>query len=171
MKVLGGISVVFMLIMISLNLYPSWSQHAISLQEPLLYGCLFCISSAFLWRSFVAINKYEKILWNIQTRTFDVLSFALFGCIIVTPVTHESNIIVNLHLLFTFLAISVSYLSMIMQSKNDKMLFLSSLISLCVGGAGFLIGFLTDFYTTGDGEFIVAFPLAVHIFFTKTIKL
>ena len=167
MKILGAIALSLAILMISLGLYPSWSQYARELEEPLLLGCLFSIASAFLIRSKDALNRNDVILWDCETKFFDVLSFVFFGLILVTPVTHPNSTIEIVHFIVTGCAILISYTALIAQ-QTSKLMKLSSILSVVLGGGGFLVGFFTAYYSTGEGELIAAFPLAVHIFFTKT---
>ena len=55
--ILNDIALGLATIMVVLNLYPSWSQYAMTLEAPLLTTTLSCISSAFLIRSFTFYDR------------------------------------------------------------------------------------------------------------------
>ena len=166
MKLLASIAFTLGIIMVALGLNPSWSQYARTLEEPLLLATLFCIATAFLVRYFKADNRNDVILWKCETKHFDLLTYIFFGLVLITPVTHPNEIIQGAHFVFTGLAILTPYIALVAQQK-DRLLKISTLLSVVFGAAGFLFGFLTPIYTTGEGELIAAFPLAIHIWFTK----
>ncbi|AGO48603.1 hypothetical protein Phi46:3_gp087 [Cellulophaga phage phi46:3] len=167
MKVSGIIAFILAIVMTIISKAPSFSQLALTLYTPLLDGFLFCIALAFLIRSKDALNRNDVILWKCETKYFDILSCVFFGLILITPVTHTEEFIQIAHMIATGMAILISYTALVAQ-QIDRMMKAGSIIGVVVGGVGFLIGFLTPYYSTGEGELIASLPLAVHMFFTKT---
>ncbi len=168
MKILVLISLTLSVVMVSLQLYPSWSQYARTLEEPLLLATLSCISAAFLVRYFKANNRNKVIFLGCKTKVFDILTCIFFAMVLITPVTHPNEYIKMAHYVFTGLSILTPYVALIAQ-QTDRMMKLSVTISVVLGTIGFLVGFLTPIYSTGEGELIAAFPLAIHLWFTKFI--
>lgn len=168
--VLTGLALALGIIMSVLNLSPSWSQSAGFSHDFLLYGCLFCISSALMIASFTHPEHRKRIskLWIIGDlrleHTFRLTAY-LFGGVIMFSVNSELATVELLHLVCTGLAIASGYLGLMMYPSTKKG-HTAALIGFIVGVLGFLIGFLTNIYSIAWGEVIAAFPLALFIILT-----
>ena len=164
--ILNNIALSLALLMVVLNLYPSWSQYARSLEEPLLLATLSSISSAFLIRSFTFKDKYVilfKFLGiNIRVEHLNRITGFLFIAILCTPVTHPNAIIETLHLIFTGLAILTAILEIIFYNKN-KLAYLGAFFAV----VGFVLAYFFNLYTIGLGELIVALIIAFNIWWHR----
>ena len=168
MKALASIAFVIALIMVSLNIYPSWSQHARTLEEPLLFATLLSIINCFMIRSYTAINRDNKVFKNITVSQLDFTTAIFFSFVLVFPVTHPDKWIEIAHFIFTALAIITAYLNMVLQ-QTEKMMKIASKFAFVVALALFLIGMLTNWYNVGIGEILVTVALIIHVYNTKTM--
>jgi len=153
-------------VMVSLNIYPSWSQYARSLEEPLLIATLSAISSIFLIRSFTFRDRF-KLLYNIKGVSIRIehlnrLTGFLFIGVLCTPVTHPVKLIQILHFTFTFVAIVSAFSEIIFYNKN-----LFSYIASALGFLGFVLAFTTGIYSIGLGELIAASVIAGNILYHR----
>lgn len=162
MKIPALIAFVLVLVMVSLNLYPSWSQYARTLEEPLLLGCLVSIIWAFISRSFKALNRNVKVYINVKVKQLDMLSALFFSLVLVFPVTHSAKWIEVFHFVFTALAIIVTYINLVLQ-QSEKMIKLATKISFVFGFVAFMLGLFTNLYNVGIGELIVSVPILIHL--------
>jgi len=168
-KILVYISFSVAAVMTILNLYPSWSQYARSLEEPLLLLTLGCIASMFLIRSFTHPDKdmlLKRLIWNIRVEHANRYAGFMFLGVLATPVTHPAWWIETLHMAFTFLAIAWAYVDIAYyyKTKTGKAL---GIISACVAAIGMLGGLGLHIWTVGTGELIAAMPIALHILNTN----
>lgn len=158
------------LIMAILNLYESWSQHAGTIHDPMLYVTLFLISLCFIMTSFQHPKKDRVLMtikqMDIRTEHFLRITSYLFGGVIVFSVNSESNAVSSLHLLFTGLAILSGYIVMITYPKTKKG-YAWAIAGFVFGAVGFLSAYLFHAYSIAWGEVLAAFPLCVWIL--KTI--
>jgi len=157
-------------LMVILNLHPSWSQYARSLHEPILLAALSAISSTFLIRSFTHPHKNGKLfgLGKITVRMEHINRYTgfFFIGVLCTPVTHPAWYIESAHLLFTGLAILTAYSQLVFFYESGLGRILA-VVGTVVGIGGFLIGFLTKWYSTGMGELIAAVPIVVFVLSTN----
>lgn len=169
-KVLAYLAIVLSSIMVILNLYPSWSQYARTLEEYLLLATLSSISSLFLIRSFTHPEKDRILfLWPIDVRIEHINRYTgfLFIGVLCTPVTHPEWYINIPHLIFTALAILTAYAQLYFYYPNDKILKTSSRLSIAIGLMGFAGGYFFDYYSIGMGELIIALTLIIFILTTN----
>ena len=167
--VLIGIVLVLTVIMVALNLYPSWSQYARSLHEPLLFGALTSISSVFLIRSFTHKKRLRTLfkVFGIEVRLEHLnraTGFFFIG-VLCTPVTHPSAWIESAHLVFTFLGIGAAHLELWFYHKGVRKW--SAIGGSIIGVAGFLGAFVFHLYTIGMGELIAAIPIIFQVMATN----
>lgn len=167
MKLLGVIGFGLAIIMVALNLYPSWSQYARTLEEPLLLGCLWSISATYMLRSQRAINRNMDIIKSYSVKDLDVLTSVFFGLVLCTPVTHSDAWIQTAHYIFTGLAVLTAYLNLVLQ-QTDKAMKIATKISFGLALVIFPVGLLTDLITVGMAELAVSAALLIHIVTTKT---
>jgi len=168
--ILTILAVALGVVMSILNLSPSWSQSAGNPHDFLLYGCLFCISSALMIASFTHPDKLEVISKFPLIKEFRLehslrLTAYLFGGVIAFSVNSELAIVESLHLISTGLAIASGYLGL-MTYPISKKGHTWAFIGLCFGVGGFLIGFLTSIYSIAWGEVLAALPLSIFIIIT-----
>lgn len=151
-----------------LSIYPSWSQYAGNVQDPLLYTTLFAIAMVYMMSSFTN-NKHIIQIAMIDVR-FEhlarVISYS-FGGVIVFSVNSESEFIYTLHIIFTAIAIGAGYFLLLFYYDNTKQRTLSILGGI-VGICGFLIGFLFNIYSVAWAEVIASVPLAIFLWDTSS---
>jgi hypothetical protein len=144
-----AIALIAPLIMVGLNLYPSWSQYAKSSYEFLLDATLICISLVFM-----------DTWWNKPNRLDYIIALGFLG-ILLTDVTQPALEIP--HFIVTGgSAALVAYRMITYYPKG--MMRLGNVVGASIGALGFAAGFFTEWYSTGVGEWIFAFVAAVHIF-------
>ena len=165
--ILTGITLVLGLLMAILNLSPSWSQSAGKPHDFLLYGCLFCISSALMIASFAHPEKDKEIskfpvMGQIRLSHSFRLTAYLFGGVIMCSVNSELWLIETLHLVFTGLAILSGYVGLVLYPETNKG-HNWALVGLVFGVGGFLIGYLFNAYSIACGEVLASIPLAVFM--------
>ena len=166
--ILIALAIILGTVMVILNLYPSWSQYARSLEEPLLFATLSCISSIFLIRSFTFKERYY-ILFKflriaIRVEHLNRITGFLFIGILLTPVTHPNGLIETLHFIFTGLAIVTALLDVIFYNKKEWAYFISALATI-----GFLLAFIFNLYSIGLGELIVALAIAYNVWYHRKL--
>jgi len=166
-RILTAISLVLGLLMAVLNLYPSWSQYAGTMHDPLLYSTLVCISSLFMISGFTNPNKEVEItkIWLLGRITLGQCFIAvayLFGTVITFSVNNPSKIIEALHLAGTGSAILFGYVAMVTYHRS-KRAQLIALIGAIVGILGFVGGFVLKIYSVAWGEVVAAIPLAIFV--------
>lgn len=170
-KICSILAFVIGLTMAILNLYESWSQHAGTVYDPMLYVTLFLIAMAFIMASFEHVNKYRVVmkLFIMEVRVEHLLRLTayLFGGVIVFSVNSDSSVISTLHLFFTGFAIASGYLLMLTYPKT-KTGYMWAVIGAVFGGCGFLLAYLFHTYSVAWGEVLAAFPLAIWIY--KTLE-
>lgn len=162
--ILIAITLALTIIMVALNLYPSWSQYARSLHEPLLFGALTSISSTFLIRSFAHFQRLEERIWGMRQEHIDRMTGFLFIGVLCTPVTHPAWYIETAHLIFTASAIGSAYLGLVTARPHGK---LAAWVSFAVGVGGFLGAFIFHLYSIGMGELIAAIPISIYVLATN----
>jgi len=174
-RILSGIALSLGILMAILNLYPSWSQTAGTVHDPLLYSTLFCISSLFMIASFESGNIDREItkIWLIGSlklgQLYKLVSY-MFGGVIVFSVNNEFQLIEHLHLIFTGLAIFWGYIGLITYPETTKGKTWA-IIGFVFGIGGFLGGFVLNWYSTAWSEVLAALPLAIWVNVTfKKIK-
>ena len=169
-KILTVTAFVLIIIMVSLNLHPSWSQYARSLHEPFLLAALSAISGMFLIRSFTHKQR-NRVLFTfkkISVRIEHLNRYAgfFFIGVLCTPVTHPEWYIETAHLIFTPLAIGFAHLELWFYYKKGVQRW-GSLFGSVIGVLGFLGGLLTNVYTIGMGELLAALPIIIHVLTTN----
>lgn len=173
-RILTGIALGLGILMAILNLYPSWSQTAGTVHDPLLYATLFCISSVFMIASYNSANINRTItkIWLINTLTlgqlYRIVSY-MFGGVIAFSVNNNFWLIEYLHLIFTGLAILWGYIGLLTYPETTKGK-LWALNGFIVGVGGFLMGFVFNIYSTAWAEVIAAIPLAIWVNITFNSK-
>ncbi len=170
--ILTGLTLLLGVLMAVLNLSPSWSQSAGNSHDFLLYGCLFCISSALMIASFAHPEKDKEIskfpiLGTIRLEHSFRLTAYFFGGVIACSVNSELWLIETLHLIFTALAITSGYVGLMLYPDTNKG-HTYALIGFIFGVGGFLIGYIFGWYSIAWGEVLASIPLAV--FMLKTWK-
>jgi hypothetical protein len=154
------------LTMVTLNLYPSWSQYARSLEEPLFLITMQAMGLLFVLRALTHITRYWRVIGqDIQQRHMDIVTGLLFFGIVATPVTHPSVVIQVFHFIFTILAIIIIHTQIIIychrhEGQPWRML---SIFGAAVAVAGMAMGFFTDWITLGVGELLAATAPAVYV--------
>lgn len=164
--ILSAIAITSAIIMVSLNSYPSWSQYARSLQEPLLLLALSAISSLFLLRS-NGFKDGNYILFkflgvDFRVKQMNTLTGFFFIGVLCTPVTHPNIIISSLHYVFTGFAIVTACLEVVFYNKKAW-----SYIIIALGLIGFGLAFILRLYSVGMGEIIVALPILFNVWYHK----
>ena len=166
-RILTFIALSLGLLMAILNLYPSWSQTAGTIHDPLLYTTLFCIATTFTISSFTNLDRNKEISKIKFIGSFKlghchrVVSY-MFGGVIAFSVNSEFWLIETLHLAFTGLAIAIGYLGLMMYPTTKRGHTLS-LVGTLFGCLGFLGAFLFHFYSIAWGEVLAALPLAIWV--------
>lgn len=174
-KILTGMAIVLGFIMATMNLYPSWSQHAGTLHDPLLYSALFCISSLFMISSFTSSCRDNEItkIWLVGSfrlgQCFRLVAY-LFGGVITFSVNSTDVFVSTMHLICTGLAIFFGYVA-VLTYPTTKQFKKLALIGTVIGVSGFLGAYLLNMYSIGWGEFIAAIPLAIFVNMVCTKKL
>jgi hypothetical protein len=162
-KVLIGLGSLSALIMSALNFYPSWSQHARTLHEPLFIATILSFGFASLLRGLTHKRKEEVIGWiggmELRLRVFNILAAIAFAGILITPVTYPEGhgvqpYIYFCHYLFTILAIIFHQLQMMADSRWQIKWVAAGLTSILL----FILGVTTDLYSISWGEIAVAIP-------------
>lgn len=169
--ILIGLVLGLTITMVALNLYPSWSQYARSLHEPLLFGTLSAISSVFLIRSFTHYERLKRLFKTWKEKHFRLehsnrITGFLFIGVLCTPVTHPDWYIESAHLLFTGLAIASAHSELWFYYKKGikrNALWAGSMIGIL----GFLGAFAFKIYSIGMGELIAALPIIIHVLATN----
>jgi hypothetical protein len=150
------------LLMCLLAVYNSWSDHDMTVWQPLFEATVGSITIVYLIRSFTHYRQRDRVSKWIRIGQLDRLVGFLFFGVLCTPVGHPSWIIETLHLLFTGLAITAGYYGLLTyyDTKVGKGL---SRIGFAVGIGGFLAAFVFRMYSVSIGELIAAIPLAMHV--------
>jgi hypothetical protein len=167
--ILIGISLSVALLMVILNIYPSWSQYALSAFDSLLTITDTCIALLFWDRASLHPDREDVILKKLfgkplKTKHLDRFIAIMFVLILATPVTLVFMKVP--HYLFTGLAALASFFHMVLYyRKGAKMTW--NIIGAFIAALGFLLGLLTDKYTTGLGELIFAGIMAIHVLATN----
>ena len=172
-KILSYLAIILAFIMVTLNIFPSWSQFARTLYEPLLFATLSAISSTFLIRSFTHPEE-RRVLFkigkmNLRLGHINRLAGFLFIGVLCTPVTHPNKYIVTAHFILTGLALLATYLQLVFyyRIKVDKTKFWAAMIGTVLGIGGFLGAFVFNLYPVGLGEFIAAIPILLLVLDTN----
>ncbi len=172
-KVFSTVAIVMGLVMAILGMYESWSQHAGTVHDPMLYATLFCISSAFLVSNSNhpfkerEITKIFGISYKLKHAHMAIALF--FGGVIVFSVNNSIWWVETLHLLFTGLAIGTGYITLLIYPETKKG-HTWALVGFIIGVSGFLLAYLFHIYSIAWGEVIAAFPLIVWMYITLKIK-
>jgi len=159
--------------MVVLNIFPSWSQFARTVYEPLLFATLSAISSLFLIRSFTHPDQRRTLfkLGKMEVRLGQINRLAgfLFIGVLCTPVTHPNEYIKIAHFIFTGLALLATYLQLAFyyDKKNNKTKFWAAILGTVLGIGGFLGAFVFKLYPVGLGEFIAAIPILLLVLDTN----
>lgn len=168
--ILTALALAMGLLMAILNNYPSWSQHAGTNEDPLLYATLFFIAAAFMIASFGHPDRYREItkMWVVGNfrleHCFRLVSY-FFGGVIAFSVNNEFWLIETLHLVFTGLAIATGYLGLILYPETKKG-HLWAWIGFAFGIGGFIAAFVFRLWSVAWGEVLAALPLAIWMFVT-----
>lgn len=154
-----GLTLTLATIMVSLNLYPSWSQHARTLEEPILFATLISISFMYLIKSYSFTDRDFRLFsigkMNVRSKHMNKATSILFALILVFPVTHEYEWISTAHLIFTALAIATAYIEICFYSRS-----LLAYIGSAAGVIAFLLAYFLNIYTVGMGELLTSIPIA-----------
>lgn len=153
------------LLMVALDFYPSWSQYARSLYEPLLFGAIGAMMSIFLIRSFTLpdTHLFKVFKIDVSTKDLDRYTGFFFWGIICTPVTHPEWYIQALHFAFTGLAILACYTNILYYRD-----FNGYWIGASVLGIGlFVWSFIGAPFSLGLGELFAAIPISIHVLKTN----
>jgi len=164
--ILNDIALGLATIMVVLNLYPSWSQYAMTLEAPLLTTTLSCISSAFLIRSFTFYDRQISLFkirgMEVRIGQLNRVTGFLFIGVLCTPVTHPHSLIQSLHLILTASAIITALLEIVFYNKT-KLAYLGAGVAV----VGFLLAYVHEVYSIGLGELIVALIIAFNIWWHR----
>ena len=156
-----------------MNKQPSWSQQHNTDYDFLLYLTLGSILITFIKasdnhpqrdREITSINWLPKRL-SIKLKHGFFTTALMFLGVITFGVNHRFEWVVNLHLIFTGLAIVTGYISLLTYPETSKGHKLAN-IGSAIGLTGFILGFVFNFYSVSWAEVIVSIPLAIFIFVT-----
>lgn len=164
-RTLTQVAFALTVLMTALNLAPSWSQLARSLNEPLLLATIPLFSFIFLTRSFTHPEKDRllyRLIWNVRLKHVSRMTALFFWGIVWTPVTHPAWWIQTLHLAFTFLAIASMYSEICNYYRTHPARFLGY-VGLGFAALGMVGGLYFKWWTVGVGELMAAFPGAIHV--------
>ena len=154
-----GLVLTLSVTMVSLNLAPSWSQYARTLEEPLLFATLISIFTTYLIRAYSFKDRGFKLFnvfgMDVKCKHMNKATAALFALVLVFPVTHPYGWISTLHLIFTGLAIASAYVEIAFYSRS-----LLSFVGIGLGASLFAIAYFFQVYTVGLGELLAAIPIA-----------
>lgn len=170
-KILTPAAILLGIVMAAMNLYPSWSQHALTYHQPLLSMLIGSIAFIYLIRSLTHPNSGYTFYWvftNVRMKHLNRYAAFFFLGIICTPVTHPEPIIGVLHWVFTGLAILFAYLEMwrYYRWSSEPELEKWALASGAVALFGMAGGLWLNLWTVGWGEVIAAVPVGLHVFYT-----
>jgi len=166
--ILNDIALGLATIMVVLNLYPSWSQYAMTLEAPLLLATLSCISTSLIIRGFTFYDRRQNLFFfpftkmEVRVGQLNIISGFLFIGVLCTPVTHPFWLIPILHLIFTPAAIITALLDVVFYNKT-KLAYLGAGVAV----VGFLLAYVHEVYSIGLGELIVAFIIAFNIWWHR----
>lgn len=149
-----------------LAVYNSWSDHDMTVWQPLFEATVGSITIVYLIRSFTHYRQRDRISKWIRIGQLDRLVGFLFFGVLCTPVGHPSWVVETLHLLFTGLAITAGYYCLLTYYDSNVGRGLSW-IGFAVGIGGFLAAFIGSWYSVSIGELIAALPLAIHVLMTN----
>tara|TARA_R100001530_G_scaffold91917_1_gene63897 strand:- start:2692 stop:3240 length:549 start_codon:yes stop_codon:yes gene_type:complete len=173
-KILIAIAIVSGVVMSSMSVYESWSQHHLTSLDLLYYTCLGSIYALLLFASFAhkdANIKLSDRFNGVYLRNLLRPAAYLFFLTFIFGINNSKNWIKMLHYIFTFSAIVVSYVSMWMWAYilkwDQKSVRMFLLIGTVIGAMGIGFGFFTNFISLSWGETIVSIPLAVWL--VKTV--
>ena len=156
--------------MVSLNLYPSWSQYARSSEEQLLLVTLSCISAIFFIRAF-HFPRWQKTLfmWPVRAnvRQVNLWTGYMFLGIICTPVTIGVWWVEILHYLFTVSAILFAILADITNFYERAYAKALGWVGFGIAIVGMVVGYWMPWWTLGVGEALAALPVAIHVIVTN----
>ena len=153
-----------------MNKKPSWSQQHNTDYDFLLYLTLGSILITFIKasdnhpqreREITSINWLPKRL-SIKLKHGFFITALMFLGIITFGVNHRLEWVVNLHLMFTGLAILTGYLTMLTYPEGNNHKW--SNIGAAIGLTGFILGFVFNLYSVSWAEVIISIPLAIFIF-------
>jgi len=147
MKYYATIAFLLGFIMTVLAFNPSWSQWADTYNEWVLYMCLGAIVMAFMKRG----------------QQFDEVTAVMFLLVGAFSVNSESKIVEIAHLIFTGLAITSAYISLI-ANQTEKMMIISSYASLIIAVITFTGGYFFNWYLVATAELIVSVPLLIPFY-------
>lgn len=165
-----GIIVAFTigLAMALLNLYPSWSQYAGNVQDPMLYATLFTIANVFMMSSFGDTKHIFQIgKMDVRFEHLSRIIAYMFAGVIVFSVNSESDLVYTLHLIFTALSIGTGYLLLLFYYDDQRGRTLA-IAGTAFGIVGFLIGFIFGLYSIAWAEVIASIPLAIFLWNTSS---
>ena len=151
----------------------SWSQLHNTDYDPLLYFILGSIMITFLLSySFHPHREKEitAITWlpkrvSIKLKNGLITTAFLFFGVMIFGVNHKNNIISDLHLIFTGLAILSGYITMLTYPTTKNGHLLANIGGL-FGLIGFSLGFNFHLYSVSWSEVMAAIPLGVFIYIT-----
>lgn len=147
MKLYATIAYILAFVMTVLAYNPSWSQYADTHNEWLLYLCLGAISMAHIKRN----------------QTFDEITAVMFILVGVFSVNSVVKWVEIAHLVATGLAIISTYISLIVNAK-EQMMKVSAYMSLTFGALLFVFGYLFNWYSVAVAELLVSTTLLIPFY-------
>lgn len=155
------------IVMASLDLYNSWSQHESTPEEPMLNFTLLCIIGTFLIRSFTHPEKGRAAFWGLRHKHLCRIVAGLFAGVLVFSVNHPEHWISTAHLIFTGSGIGMAYITQLAFFEKSSQAFWGTLAG-AIGGIGlFILGWWFGFYSVGTAEVLAAFPIVIFVIGTN----
>ena len=158
--------VVCIIAMVAGKFAESWSQNHAQDYDFLLYGAVGLISVIFFIRSFSHPTRTRRAAAGLREEHWSRIAAYSFMGIAIFGVNSDLWIVETLHLVFTFVGIASATACMIFYHDKRSMARYASYVTAFLGVTGFLIGFLTKWWTIADGEAMVAAPIAVWLILT-----
>lgn len=167
---LTGLAISLAVIMVSLNIAPSWSQYARTLEEPLLFATLLSICFTFLIKAYNFKDREFKLFnlfgMNVRVKHLNKATSVFFALVLIFPVTHPYKWIEVSHLIFTGAAIISAYLEIGFYYRSLK-----SYVLISLGATLFLLSYFLRLYSVGLGELFAALVIAYYtIYSIKLIR-
>lgn len=150
------------ILMTSLDLYNSWSQHEGTPEEPFLTATLLCIILTFFARA-ITFPEFEHRIWS-------GIVCGMFCGVLIFSVNHPDSFINSLHLAFTGAGIGIAYISQLFYFEKKSPAFWGALSGAIVGIGLFLGGYLMEWYTVSTGEVLAAWPIIIYVLGTNKQK-
>jgi hypothetical protein len=160
--ILSGIAFAVGILMASLDLYNSWSEHEGTPEEPFLTVTLLCIILTFYTRA-LTFPEYQHRVWS-------GIITAMFCGVLIFSVNHPDILVNSLHLAFTGAGIGTAYISQLIYFERRTPAFYGSIAGSIVGIGLFLGGYWMGWYTVATGEVLAAWPIIIFIIGTNKLK-